>query len=123
MTTPILTSETQKKELILAKNQNRKMSCPFFCHIQIAALGGGIPESVAENTVFLVKASDGSHEPIEARLLDSIRCNLKDISSSFTWMSHAMSREEFIIEVLTKVKNTTMDTMMVIYFYKNLSVC
>jgi ABC-type histidine transport system ATPase subunit len=122
MTTQNSATETAKKELILAKNQNRKMSCPFFCHIQIAASNGGIPESVAENTVFLVTTSDGSHEPIEARLLDSVRCQLKDISSSFTWMSHAMSREEFIIEVLTKVKNTTMDTIMVIYFYKNLSV-
>ncbi len=122
MNTPFLTTETKKKELILAKNQNRKMSCPFFCHIQIAAPSGGIPESVADNTIFMVKTSDGSHEPIEARLLDSVRCQLKDISSSFTWMSHAMSREEFIIEVLSKVKNTSMDTLMVIYFYKNLSV-
>lgn len=122
MTTQNSTQTARKKELILAKNQNRKMSCPFFCHIQIAANSGGIPESVADSTVFLVKAADGSHEPIEARLLDSVRCQLKDISSSFTWMSHAMSREEFIVEVLKKVENTSLETMMVIYFYKNLSV-
>lgn len=122
MTTQNSTTATPKRELILAKNQNRKMACPFFCHIQIATTNGGIPESVAENTVFVVKAADGSHEPVEAKLLDSIRCRLQDISSSFTWMSHAMDRQEFIIEVLKKVENTSVDTMMVIYFYKNLSV-
>jgi len=117
MTPAIAPPETKTKVVRLKTNLNNKLNNPRFCHIQIAGLNG-IPESVAENTIFKFTTDDSSHLPVYAKLIDSVRQPLSELSSVFTWMSHNMDQQEFINKVLKEVPGTTRETEMVIYFYK-----
>lgn len=117
MTTTVLPENTKIREVRIKTNLNGKLNCHYFCHIQIAGKTG-ITESVADNTVIKFITDDQSHLPVYARIIDSVRQPLGEISNVFTWLSHNMGKEDFIIKVLKEVKNTSNHTEMVIYFYQ-----
>lgn len=120
MTTTISPPIQSIRELRMKSNLNGKLHGRFMCHIQI---GGktGIPESVAENTLVKILTDDKSVDPSYWKIIDSIRVPLEEISSSLTWLSHAMSREEFIVRVLTEVPGSSKQTEMVVFFYEEQS--
>lgn len=116
MTTTII-PDIRFKEKVISTNLNNKLSCPFFIHIDKAGVNG-IPESFLEKIKYVVKTKDGSHAPVTAKIINSIRQPLEDISEALTLLSHGMKREEFIVKVLTEVPGTNNQTEMVTYFYQ-----
>ena len=120
MTIPLTTTHGRTvKPLKIKTNNNQKLSCHYFCHIQIAGTNG-IPESVAEKTTFRISTEDKSHPPVDAEIIDSVTCALGVIPAAFTWLSHAMDKREFINKVLKDVPGATIQTEMKIYFYKKM---
>lgn len=117
MTTIISTPDTKTVHVNLKTNLNGKLDCDRFCHIQLAR-ENGISETNADNTIFVFTTSDGSHLPVHAKIYDSCRQVLYDISSMFTWLSHNMDKDDFVLKVLREVKNTSLNTEMVTYFYQ-----
>jgi hypothetical protein len=113
--------ETQKPvvkphPVLIATNHNKKLNCDYFVILQVARQNG-IPESVAEKTIFRIQTKDNSHPPVEAKVIDSIRQPLKDISGTLTRLSHGLGREEFISKMLEQ-SNVNTETEMVAYVYQ-----
>ncbi len=104
--------------MVIATNHNNKLSCDHFIILQVAKMNG-IPESVAEKTIFNISTKDNSHPPVNAKVIDSIRQPLKEISSLLTWLSHEMPRDTFINKLLEQPK-INLDTEMVAYIYQRL---
>ena len=116
---PLQPLPTQTRVVTLKTNLNRKLGSPRFCHIQIGL--HRIPESVAESTIVKFVTEDKSYGPVNTRLVDSVRQPLGELSSVFTWLSHNMDKDDFIIKVLTEVPGTTLNTEMAVYFYTAIS--
>ena len=113
-TTP---SQPQIRDVRLKTNLNHKLGCDQFIHIQIAGKSG-ITESTEESTIFRFTTNDQSHKPVLAKVHDSIHQKLGELAPIFPWLSHNISRDEFIEKVLKEVPGTTKQTEIVIYFYK-----
>lgn len=109
--TPEISAPVVKK---VPTNLNGKFDCETFLHLQI---GGSVKES-DEQKIFQFVFEDKSHPPVNARVYDSIRQPLKDIHPVLTRLSHNMERQEFISKTLAAVKNATLETEVVAYFYR-----
>ena len=118
--TTLISTTTSTKTVRLKTNLNNKIGCPRICHIQIGTQKG-ITDTEAEKTIFNFITQDASHPPTLYQVTDSIRVPLSEISSAFTWLSHNMNREDFIIKVLKEVPGAVIKMEMVIYFYHLIS--
>lgn len=103
----------QHRKLTIRTNFNHKLDCDLFIHIQVAQ-STGIPGS----TIIEMSTADGSHPPVLVSVIDSVRQKLKDLSSSYIYLSHGIDREKFVDLVMKADPSLTEDTEMVVYFYK-----
>lgn len=111
------TTTTQTREIKLKTNLNGKLAAEWFIHIQLSGTNG-IPESVAESTIFKFTTQDNTHPPVYAKLKDSIHQPLYELSEYLIQLSHNMEKKEFVEKVLAEVKGTNLNTEMTVYFYK-----
>lgn len=105
-----------ERELTIKTNFNKKLDCEIFIHIQSPMNTG-----VALTSVFKIKTADNSHEPVKAKIIDSCKLPLAEITSRFTYLSHAMFAEEFKEVVKKADPKVTDDTELAVYFYKKIA--
>lgn len=105
------------KNITLDTNFNGKMGCDVFIHLALAP-GRGIPETEMETTVVNVVTQDGSHPPVECRLVDLGRFNLAKCTSVMAFLSHGMDATTFIAYMQEKFTGITPATEMAMYFYR-----
>jgi hypothetical protein len=115
---PIL-AEKKKiiRDLKMRTNHNNKLDCREFIHIQLTP-PSGIPESVAEKTIFKITTADQSHSPVWAQIHDSARQTVKDLSSTFTRLSHGMELDEFISMLIREKPDINPETELTVYYYR-----
>lgn len=105
-----------KKVVQLETNFNQKMGCDCFIHLALAP-GRHIPESELATTLVDVVTQDGSHPPVECRLVDLGRFNLAKTTSLLAQLSHGMDANAFIDYVAEKFTGITPVTEMAAYYY------
>jgi hypothetical protein len=103
----------QEREVTFPTNFNKKLDCDIFIHIQAPHRPG-----IAAGSVFTVKTKDLSHEPVKARIIDSIHQPLRSLSATFTYLSHGISPEEFKAMILQADPKVNEDTVLAVYFYQ-----
>lgn len=102
-----------ERELTIKTNFNKKLDCEIFIHIQ-SPLRPGAPIS----SVFKIKTADLSHDPVKARIIDSVHQPLSSLSATFIYLSHAMQPEEFKEMVKKADPSVNDDTILAVYFYQ-----
>lgn len=104
------------RDLKMRTNHNHKLDCDRFIHIQPTPRQG-IPESLAEKTIFKITTADKSHAPVHARIINSTRQSLMDLHEIFTLLSHGMEKNEFIDMVLHEMPGASAEIEMTVYYY------
>ena len=102
----------------LKTNLNKKLDCPAFVHISQAP-PAPVPECKL-GQVYQIKTDDGSHAPIEAKLLYFNRFNLGSAIDAFTIPSHGMDACDFINWYLQANPGTDYGTQLAVYFYQQI---
>jgi hypothetical protein len=102
-----------ERELTIPTNYNNKLDCQIFIHIQKPMNDGVAPASI-----FTIRTADKSHDPVKARIIDSVHQPLKSLSTVFTYLSHGITAEQFRAEMKTKVPGVNDDTILAVYFYQ-----
>lgn len=108
------------KTITIATNFNGKLSCAAFLHIDAAPLDY-IRESVLADTDILIRTLDGSHPPVQARLVDVCRQPLWELSSIVTWASHGMDQRRFIEWITTQNQTLGIVSKMCVYIYQKIN--
>ncbi len=102
-----------EQELTIPKNFNNKLDCDIFIHIQ-----SPMKNKAAVQSVFKIQTADRSHEPVKARIIDSVYQPLSSLSAAFIYLSHAMRPEDFRIMVKMLDPKANDDTIVAVYFYQ-----
>ncbi len=97
-------------------NYNNKLACPHFIHLDIAPRNP-IPESKLDSTVIEIATTDQSHPPVQKKCVDLARVKFKDVSGIFFYVSHGMTRDQYLQLAAAEKKQITGDTEMAIYYY------
>lgn len=105
-----------EKTIALKTDYNHKLACKRFIHLDIA------PEKIIpgwdNEPVFTFITKDGSHPPIEAKLLDIDTRPLNQMPSIYPSLSHGMDISTFVDQLLTQRPNIPLDQKMIIYFFE-----
>jgi hypothetical protein len=102
-----------EQELTIPKNFNNKLDCDIFIHIQ-----SPLKNKASVQSVFKILTADRSHEPVKARIIDSVYQPLRSLSATFIYLSHGMLPEEFMAMVKSKDTRLNDDTIVAVYFYQ-----
>jgi hypothetical protein len=107
------------KKITIATNFNNKLSCSKFVHLAEAP-EKGIAEKHLRETTIEITTEDGSHPPVQTRLVDLCRLPLYQLTNIFTYQSHGMTSNEFVRWFEMKNRKTSPLTAMALYYYEKI---
>lgn len=96
-------------------NLNGKFGSEYFAHITFAP-SENFPESRLKEEC-IIKSRDGSVSEFTAEIVTLYRCKLYEITELFTYLAEAKSRDQFIVDFMTK-NNVTNEADIAVYIYR-----